>query len=281
MISGATSGIGKETALALARAGNSIHVLARDAGKATLLLDELKSINKSCCHSFVQCDLSSLKSVDTAAHILRNRLKRIDVLINNAGGIIQTRELSADGYELTLALNHLGPFHLTNQLLGLFPDHEYARIINVSSSAHSQAKVYVDDLNLMAHWNPIRAYANAKLFNIYTAQYWSLLLKNRGISAVSLHPGVVDTGFAAKVTGLIGGLLLLMKPFMLSPAKGAKTSVYLSQVPNLGAQSGSYFVKCQARKPSSTARDGQLRNTVIARSEGLIQKIIGNANNAH
>lgn len=281
VISGATSGIGRATALALAEAGHEIHVLVRDTGKATLLLDELRTLNRSAAHSFVQCDLSSLKSVDTAAHILLNKLERIDVLINNAGGIFQSREVSADGYELSLALNHLGPFHLTNRLLDLLPEHQDARIINVSSAAHTQAKVYPEDLNLEKNWSAIRSYANSKLFNIYTARYWAELLKDRGISAVSLHPGVVDTGFASEVSGIMGLLLNLIKPFMLKSKDGAKTSIHLSQFSGLNRYNGRYFARCRPQKTSALGRDHGLRNTVIEASKELIQKIIGNANNAH
>ena len=222
LVTGATSGIGRETALELARRGHCVHVLARDTGKGTLLLEELRKLNKKQAHSFVQCDLSSLKSVDTAAHILRNRLPYLDIIVNNAGGISQNRTESADGFELTLALNHLGPFHLTNQLLPLLPSHKGARIINVSSAAYSQAKIDVNDIELREQWSPIRAYANAKLFNIYSAQHWAQKLSTTGIQAFSLHPGVVNTSFGSQLKGVFKALLWIVKPFMLSQRMALK-----------------------------------------------------------
>lgn len=281
LITGATSGIGKETALGLAKAGHCVHVLARDAGKATLLLEELRKLNKKQAHSFVQCDLSSLKSVDTAAHILRNRLSSLDIIINNAGGIFQNRTESADGYELTLALNHLGPFHLTNQLLHLLPEHQEARIINVSSSAHGQATVNIDDIQLKNQWSSITSYGNAKLFNIYSAQYWAEKLSDKGIQAFSLHPGVVNTSFGSQLKGIFKILLKFIKPFMLKAQEGAKTSLFLSLSEQIDAPSGSYFTKCKPVKLGAIALDITLRKNVISQSKALIQKIIGNANNEH
>lgn len=274
-ITGATSGIGKATAETLAKRGAKITVLARNEGKARLLLDDLKELAGHDEMDFIQCDLSSLKSVDTAIHITKTRHQQIDVLINNAGGIFQKRQESADRYELTLAMNHLGPFHLTNGLMSLLKKGLEARIINVSSEAHRQAKIDLNDFNMERSWSSIGSYGNAKLYNIYSAKYWSLQLLDKKVTANSLHPGVVNTGFASNFSGFWKGLLNIMQPFMLSPQKGAETSVYLAESDEVVGESGEYWKKKKTASPSKLAQSSSMREEVIEKSFELIRDKLG------
>jgi len=281
LVTGATSGIGKATAQILAEEGHNIHILARNGVKARQLIDELKKINKNGVFTFVEADLSSLKSVDTAAHLINCRLNKLDVIINNAGGIFQSRQESADGYELTLAMNHLGPFHLTNQLVPLLEKGTDARIVNVSSGIHPRANINMSDFNLENSWSAMLSYANAKLYNIYSAQYWAEQLTDKDIQAFSLHPGVVNTGFANGFRGFMKIIWSLIKPLMISPKKGAATSVYLAVSDDVADYNGAYFEKCKVSNPSTLATDNNLREQVINESFKLIQKVIGNGKNAH
>jgi len=272
VITGATSGIGKATVMALAKQDFQILLIARNKGKSLLLIDALKEINPKGHFEFVECDLSSLKSVDAAAHIVKSKIAQIDVLINNAGGIFSSKQQSVDGHELTFAMNHLGPFLLTEKLSEILV--KGSRIINVSSAAHPQALLNVNDLQLQEQWSSIAAYGNAKLFNIYSAQYWHKMLNSKGISTFSLHPGVVNTGFGNDFKGIIKLLFTLVKPLMLSPEKGAETSIFLATEPNIEKYSGLYFAKKKVAKTSALAQDSEKRDAVIAQSFELIKNYL-------
>lgn len=276
VITGATSGIGRETAIGLAKKGFDLLIFARNRQKVITLIDELESLAPKGTFSHIDCDLSSIKSVDAAAHVALNRLTHIDVLINNAGGIFQSRQESVDGNELTLAVNHLGPFHLTNRLISLLESSENGRIVNVSSAAHSQAKIDWNDFQLKENWSAIRSYANAKIFNIYTGKYWAKKLKPLKISAYSLHPGVVRTGFAGNFRGPLKFLLSLMHPFMISARKGAETSIYLATAEQIEGYSGAYFSKSRVAQPSKQAHDEEAIEKLIDKSNLLIKRVLSN-----
>lgn len=274
IITGATSGIGKETAIGLAHAGFDVLILARDQSKASLLVEELKQLQPQGKFQSIQCDFSSLKSVDAAAHIALDRLNHLDVLINNAGAIYQDRQESVDGIELTLAVNHLGPYHLTERLIPLMEQSKRARIINVSSAAHTQAKLDWDDLQLKKGWSALKSYANSKLFNIYTARHWADKLRAKGITAYSLHPGVVKTGFAGNFKGFLKILLQLIQPFMITSKQGASTSIYLATDASVADHSGKYFAKRRIAQPAEIAMNTSHQLRLIEESQKLIQQIL-------
>jgi NAD(P)-dependent dehydrogenase (short-subunit alcohol dehydrogenase family) len=255
VITGATSGIGKETALALAKNGHAVYMLVRDIERGEQLKQEIISVTKNTNIHVVYCDLADLQSVRNAAETLKAGLMAINVLINNAGGIFAERLQSKDGFEMTFAVNHLGHFLLVQSLLPLLQRGQ-ARIINVSSEAHRMGKPNFDDLQWTQRpYSPWKAYGMAKLFNIYFTKSLAEKYKPQGISSFALHPGLVDTGFGITLTGLGKTLLWLARPFMITAEQGAQTSIYLATTQRADANSGKYFKKQRVAGTSATAND--------------------------
>jgi NAD(P)-dependent dehydrogenase (short-subunit alcohol dehydrogenase family) len=268
IITGATSGIGKATALALAKKGHAVYMLVRNITKGEQLRQEIIHASKSQEVYVIYCDLADLATVKSAAQTLKDKLFSINVLINNAGGIFAERELSKDGFEMTFAINHLGHFVLTMCLMPLL-ERGQARIINVSSSAHKMGKPDFDDLQSAHKYSAIKAYGTAKLFNIYFTKSLAERYKSKGITVFALHPGVVKSAFWDDFSGWQKKLLFLARPFMISAEEGAQTSIYLATEPKLDAKSGQYFKKQKVTKPSDMANDEAARNRLWELSEQL------------
>jgi NAD(P)-dependent dehydrogenase (short-subunit alcohol dehydrogenase family) len=274
LITGATSGIGKATAKALVEKGYDLHFLARNKSKAQMLVAELEKINSNVKVGFSICDLSLVKSVDTTIDEINEVLNgKIDILLNNAGGIFTEYSLTKEGVEQTFAMNHLGPYHLTERLLPTLLKNK-ARIINVSSAAHPQAKWFENDLESKNSWSSFTSYANVKLYNIYTAKYWAEKYKDEGITAFALHPGVVRTGFGDQFDGFMKIMLKIFQLMMISPEKGAQTSIYLSTANDIEKYSGSYFAKKKVKKSSALSIDIAKRQKLIDYSNQHINSIL-------
>jgi NAD(P)-dependent dehydrogenase (short-subunit alcohol dehydrogenase family) len=190
---------------------------------------------------------------------LLERCPRIDVLVNNAGLILTRREETVDGYEATLAINHLGPFLLTNLLLDRLEASAPARVVNVASTAHNQARkgMPFDDLQSTRGYRGMKVYGISKLANILFTDELARRLEGTGVTANSLHPGTVRTGYGAHgdAKGLLRVGLLISKPFFLSPKQGARTSVYLASSPEVEGVTGKYFAKCKEKQPKAQALD--------------------------
>ena len=242
LITGPTSGIGEQTAWALARQGFSLYLLVRDIAKGEQLKLQIVTETGNQYIFVTRCDLADMRSVADAAAQIRGKLDSIDVLINNAGGIFPKRQVSKDDLECTFATNHMGHFVLTLSLMPLLQK-GHARIINVSSDAHKQARVNFNDLQLKRNYSPMRAYGNAKLFNIYFTRSLNERFASKGVTAYCLHPGVVNTHFGEGSTGLVKFLLRVARPFMKAPGQGAETTVYLATEPGIEKLSGNYFKK--------------------------------------
>lgn len=273
VITGATSGIGKETALALAKKGHAVYMLVRNTDKGEAVRKEIIAESNNQEVYVIYCDVSDLQSVKDAAEVLKVKLFAINVLINNAGGIFNKRELSKDGFEMTLAVNHLGPFLLTLCLMPLL-ERGQARIINVSSEAHKWGKPWFGNLQWETNYSATRAYGMSKLFNIYFAKALAEKYKSKGITAFSLHPGVVSTAFGNGVSGFKKILLSLARPFMITAEKGAQTSVYLATAPKLDAQSGQYFKNEKVAVPTKIANDADARNKLWDISIGYVNQYL-------
>lgn len=269
VITGATSGIGRETAFALANLNHAIYMLVRNTEKGEQLRQTIIGQTGNRAIYVIKCDLTDLDSVHEAADQLKSRLTDINVLINDAGGMFNKKELSKDGFEMTFALNHLGHFTLTMDLMPLL-EKGHARIINVSSDAHKAGKADFDSIRGEKPYSGVRAYANAKLFNIYFTESLADKYAGRGISAFSLHPGLVKTNFGSDATGFARLMMWLSKPFMISAKKGAKTAVYLATKPKLEMKNGSYFKKCKKTRPAAQAKDFSARNRLWNLSMDLI-----------
>jgi NAD(P)-dependent dehydrogenase (short-subunit alcohol dehydrogenase family) len=260
VITGATSGIGKETALALAQKGHAVYMLVRDTVKGEELKESIIEQTKNRNIYVIECDLANLKSVKDAAYLLKSGLLAINVLINNAGGIFNTYQESKDGYEMSLAINHLGHFLLTHNLLNLL-ERGQARIINVSSEAHKMGKVNLKDLKWKNRpYSAFGAYGAAKLYNILFTKSLAVKYGPKGISAFSLHPGLVSTGFGTQLTGMRKMLMWFMRPFMISAEQGAQTTIYLATAARVDAKSGRYFKNQEVHNPSAAATNEDNRN---------------------
>ncbi len=264
VVTGGNSGIGYETALALFIMGARVIVTARNADKGRAAVAAINDAVKdaadgSAAVQLVVFDLADLASVRRGAAEILEVAPRLDVLVNNAGLIQTLRSETVDGYETTFAVNHLGPFLFTNLLADRLVQSAPARIVNVSSTAHSAARhgMSFDDLQSTRNYRAMRVYGQSKLANILFTLELSRRLSSSGVSANALHPGTVRTGYGADgdARGFLAFGIKIASPFFLSPAKGARTSVYLASSPEVDGVSGEYFVKCKARQPRRWARD--------------------------
>ena len=256
LVTGATSGIGEVTARELARQGAHIIILARNREKAEKTQRDIIVATGNKQVDTVLADLSVLQQVRDVAAEIHAKYPRLDVLVNNAGLMFGAeREVSADGYEMTLATNHLGPFLLTSLLLDLLQKSPAARIVNVASMAYRFSKPTLDDLQSEHSYSPVWEYGNTKLWNIMFTQELAQRLRTHGITNVttnSLHPGAVATGYGQQTGGIVGAALSLARPFMISPEKGAKTSIFLATDAKAGTISGGFFSKKKAEPVKSS-----------------------------
>ncbi len=270
VITGSTSGIGKVTAIELAKKGHAIYMLVRNTEKGEQVKQEIISKTGNKNIYVIKCDVSDLQSVRAAAQELKSKLFNINILINNAGSAFLEKQISKDGFEMTFALNHLGHFLLTNELMPLL-EKGHARIINVSSEAHRNAKPNFDDLNWEhTKYKGFPAYGISKLYNIYFTKSLAEKYKDKGILAYALHPGVVNTDIWNSAKGVLRFPVWILKLFMISPEKGAETTIYLATQPKLEQKSGLYFKKCKVAKTASIADNVAARNKLWEISEKLV-----------
>jgi NAD(P)-dependent dehydrogenase (short-subunit alcohol dehydrogenase family) len=257
LITGANAGIGKWTAIGLAELGASVVLHARSAEKGRAAQDEVKRRTGRHDVDLLLADFASLAEVRRLAAEVLDRYPRLDVLVNNAGLISGRRQESADGYELTFAVNHLAPFLLTNLLLDLVVASAPARIVNVASRAHLRASIDFEDLDLRHGYHGMDAYSRSKLANILFTRELARRLAGTGVTANSLHPGVVrsDFGSGGELGGVMGAGWAIMQPFLLSPKQGAETSIHLASSPDVAGISGEYFDRRQVARTSTRARD--------------------------
>ncbi|MDQ2794356.1 MAG: SDR family oxidoreductase [Bacteroidota bacterium] len=250
LVTGATSGIGQVTATELAKMGAHVVILARNADKAATAQQEIKAAAGHDRVDVLLADLADLGQVRRAAAEFNAKYPRLDVLVNNAGLIFGAeRQLSPDGNELGLATNHLGPFLLTSLLFGKLKASPAARVVNVASMAYQFARPDLADPQSARHYGAMRVYANTKLFNLMFTQELARRLRQHGIANITtnaLHPGVVASNFGDSAGGWLGLLAPLARPFMISVAKGAETSVFLASDPAVATTSGGYFDKKKA-----------------------------------
>jgi NAD(P)-dependent dehydrogenase (short-subunit alcohol dehydrogenase family) len=267
VVTGATSGIGKAAATALARLGATVVLVGRDRGRTEAAAAEIAPVSASPPRAEV-ADLASLEQVRGLAGRLAG-LERIDVLINNAGLVLGERRITPDGLEHVFALNHLAPFLLTSLLLPKLTASAPAQVVTVTSDAHSAARLDLSDPNLEHGWDSWRSYANSKLANILFTRELARRLEGTGVTANCAHPGVVRTGFGRESRPLLKLGIVIARPFMLSPERGADTIVYLASSPDVAAQTGGYYVKRQRREPSAAARDDAAARELWELSETL------------
>jgi NAD(P)-dependent dehydrogenase (short-subunit alcohol dehydrogenase family) len=272
LVTGANSGIGKETALGLARMGARTVLVCRNPQKGARALAEIQRETGSTQVELLLADLSSLGSVRALAEQVRLQCRRLDVLVNNAGAAAPSRTLSADGIEMTVAGNHLGPALLTCLLLDLLKASAPSRIVNVSSEAQRNARLDMDDLQFARRkYNGLAAYAQSKLLmNAFTFEL-ARRLEGTGVTANCLHPGVVATNiFPPEAPWLFRLAIGVMKPFMLSAKRGADVSLYLATSPDVANVTGQYFVKSKPADSNPLSRDPKVMADVWQWTERMI-----------
>ena len=262
IVTGANSGIGKETALGLAQIGARVVMVCRNAEKGEAALEEIRRESGSSQVDLLIADMSSQASVRALAEQIRQKYPRLDVLVNNAGGAAPARTLSADGIEMTLAINHLGAALLTLLLLDLLKASAPSRIVNVSSSEAQAARLDTNDLQFERRkYRGIAAYRQSKLLmNAFTFEL-ARRLAGTGVTANCLHPGAVATNIWNPDLLLppIGKLIVaVLKPFLLNSKQGAAVSLYLATSPEVAQVSGEYFVKSKPAKSNPLSRDPKL-----------------------
>jgi NAD(P)-dependent dehydrogenase (short-subunit alcohol dehydrogenase family) len=269
VITGATSGIGEVAAIELARMGARIVAVARSKARGEATLARVGERAPGVAHKMYYADLAELADMKRVAAEIAATEPRIDVLINNAGALFSQREVTSDGFERTFALDHLSYFVVTAGLRERLLGTPGARIVNTSSDAHRGARFDIDDLQSAKVYSGIQAYARAKLANILFTRELARRLKGTGVTANSLHPGVVATRFGHESGGIVSGLLKIVQRFAISPEKGARTIVYLAASPEVAGVNGEYFYKCRPKEPTRAAQDDRLAAALWEKSVAL------------
>lgn len=280
LITGATSGIGLETAKGLVGEFDLI-LISRNQAKAEATISQLKQLCPEAQIDSYIADLSLLREVNRVAELVLANHKSIDVLINNAGAIIGSYELTEEGLEKTFATNHLSAFLLTQVLMPLLKiaaeKAREARVVTVASNAHLAGKIDFDQLEVRSRYNSFQTYADSKLMNVLFALELARRLKHEGFGQITsncLHPGVVRTGFGVGGRGLFERVFSLFRPFMVSAEQGAATSIYLASSDEVQGVSGQYFSHQRPKNPAKLAKDAALASKLWDVSESIVRKVL-------
>lgn len=270
VVTGATSGIGRETAVGLASLGADVLLVGRNVERGNAAVAAIKAQGGAA--TFLAADLTSQASVRRLAEEVKARHPRIDVLVNNAGGVNATRRLTVDGIEETFAVNHLAPFLLTQLLRDLLVTSAPARVVTVSSEAHRMLKTLdFDNLQGEKRYKPLLAYSVSKLANVLFTYELARLLQGTGVTTNCLHPGVVRTGIWQGSRGLFGVIVTLAKPFMMTAERSARAVVHLAADPALAETTGRYFEKTKEARSSEPSYDAEVAARLWKASETLIR----------
>ncbi len=274
VVTGSNVGIGLETAVGVAALEATTVLACRNRAKAEAAAKEVTQRTWNDDVHVVSLDLADLASVEKAAEDILSRWDRLDVLVNNAGGTWSERRLTAQGFEYTFGVNHLGPFYLTNLLLPRLRAVAPSRIVNVTSVGHHAAwhGMRFDDLQSEKGYEAMEAYSRSKLANVLFTRQLATRLDGTGVTANAVHPGPVRSGFGmdGDLNGFMGFGLRLVRPFEISPRRGAKTSVYLATSPDVATKTGMYWVRSKPGHMSRKARDDEAAARLWDESEKLV-----------
>ncbi|CAH1217618.1 hypothetical protein PAECIP111892_04454 [Paenibacillus auburnensis] len=258
LVTGGNSGMGLATTIEMARRGAKVIMACRSQRRGEEALVEARRQSGSDDITLMLCDLASFQSIRSFAGHFLTEYPVLDVLINNAGVVTVKRELTADGFEMDLGVNHLGHFLLTNLLLDPLKAAEQGRIVVVASGAYKIGKLYLDDHTLSRGFNPAKAYARSKLANILFTRELAARLQGTAVTANAVHPGAVGTSIGVnRETGFGRSLLKLLSHFFLTPEQGADTAIYLATAPELSRVTGQYYYRRQIQQLSPRAENAE------------------------
>ncbi|NUU78731.1 SDR family oxidoreductase [Paenibacillus xylanilyticus] len=258
IVTGANSGMGLATTIQLARQGYRVIMACRSEKRGQQALQDALRDSGSNAIELILCDLGSIKSIRQFAQAFRERYNTLDVLVNNAGVVMLKRQVTSDGFEQSIGINHLGHFLLTLLLIEPLKAAEQGRIVNVSSGAYKAGKIHFDDPHLHKGYNPIKSYAQSKLANVLFTRALARRVASSRVTVNCLHPGAVGTsigvdrhtGFGTRIMAFVGKL-----PFFLSPEDGAQTAIYLATSPEVEKLTGRYFYQKKEQKLKAHAMD--------------------------
>lgn len=269
VITGATSGIGQVAAGKLAAMGARMVLVARDKARGEAELARLRGLSPGVNHTIYYADLSRLAEMKRVAAEIAAAEPRIDVLINNAGALFGSRQLTPDGLELTFALNHLSYFVLTHGLRERLRASAPSRVVNVASDAHKGKRLDFSDLQSEKNFRGFYVYGRSKLCNILFTREFARRWAGTGVNANSLHPGFVSTRFGDQSGGMLSFAVRAAKTFAISPEKGAETIIYLASSDEAASSTGLYYYKCKAATPTKEAQDDESARKLWQESEKL------------
>jgi len=269
LVTGATDGIGRATASAIASQGHTVIISGRNPPKTAHVAEEIRQQTRNPNIDHVIADFASLDAVRRMVSMFLERYDQLDVLVNNAGLVTPTRQLSQDGYELQFAVNHLAPFLLTNLLLDALQRSPAGRIVNVSSIGHARGQIHFDDLQFEREFQPRQAYSQTKLANVLFTYVLARRLQDTSVTANVLHPGIVKTSLSHDYMG--NPIFRFFEGFIaVSPEKGAATTIYLATSPEVAGISGGYFIRSQQKKSAPHTYDEALQDRLWSVSEQLV-----------
>jgi NAD(P)-dependent dehydrogenase (short-subunit alcohol dehydrogenase family) len=258
VITGGNSGIGRAMAEQIGALGAHVVIVCRNADKGRATVEELRRKVGAARFELVVADLSVREEIRRAAREIQLRHPKVDVLINNAGVYLPRRHLTAEGFEVMFATNHLGPFLLTGALMEALVAAAPARVITVSSEGHRMGHIDLGDLQAERHFSGLKQYCNTKLANILFTRELSRRFHARGISANAFHPGTVRSGFAQDEPGAFGLIVRLIGPFLRTPEYGARTGTFLATAEDGARATGAYFAAGRRREPAREALQDDL-----------------------
>ncbi len=274
LITGGTAGIGKQAAIGLLQQGAQVLLVGRNPDKTKAVVDELKNRTANPKVDALIADLSSMAEVQRLAAEVKAKLPRLDVLLNNAGALFPDRTTTVDGFERTMATNHLSYFVLANALVPLLEKSAPARIVNVSSGAHARGRLDFDDFMAEKSYAAFTQYSRSKAANIYFTRELARRVKDKRITVNCLHPGFVASDFMAK-PGFWGFIKPLAYLFAIDEVQGAKTSIYLASSPEVEGVTGKYFYECKEKTPSKFIEDDAAGKRLWELSEKLLASPMG------
>ncbi|MFW9848740.1 MAG: SDR family oxidoreductase [Candidatus Thorarchaeota archaeon] len=271
IVTGANSGIGRETALGLAQQGAHVVMLVRNIERGNVAKEYI--MEKSCSKSveMMLCDLSSTEQIRRFSNDYKDKYNRLDVLINNAGAVFSKRELTSEGFEQSFAVNYLAPFLLTHELLPILKSSNPSRIVNLTSGLHGRGIIDFDDLQCAGKYKGMSAYQNSKLMVVLFTYKMARELEGTGVTCNVVSPGFVATNLGRSSGGRANRIMFgMMKPFQLTPTEGAETSLYVATNPNLDAVTGKHFAKSQEKESAEITYDIDLQDNLWEVTKSLL-----------